>query len=193
MSIPVLIVGAGGFGRAVAQALRGRQGLLLLGFLDDRAAQLPEVDGLPVLGVCADVDSARQNGAQLVLAIGSNVDRERLGRAGLQAGLTLLTVVHHQAWVADNARVGAGSIVMAGAVVGAGVRLGLGCIVNYGAVLDHDCQVQDFARIGAGASLGGGARLGARAHVHEGAVLPAGFELPTDAALLSPFHLPAER
>jgi sugar O-acyltransferase (sialic acid O-acetyltransferase NeuD family) len=174
MQRPVLILGAGGFGRAVCEALQLQGGTTVLGFLDDRAGTLAEVDGLPVLGRCDDLDLACARGASLALAIGRNADRERLALAIDSCGLALQSVVHPQAVVARSARIGAGSIVMAGAVLGANVRLGRGCIVNYGAVLDHDCQLDAFVRMGAGACLGGAVHLGAACHVQEGAVVPAG-------------------
>lgn len=186
MGLPVLIVGAGGFGRAVLQALQQRGGSPVLGFLDDRAGDLAEVDGLPVLGRCSDLALALDRGARLVLAIGRNAERERLASGIGEQGLTLHTVVHSQAVVAGNARIGEGSIVMAGAVLGAGVRLGRGCIVNYGAVLDHDCQLDDFARLGAGACLGGAVHLGTRSHVQEGAVVPTGSRVGPDDTVLAP-------
>ncbi len=186
MGLPVLIVGAGGFGRAVLQALQQRGGSPVLGFLDDRAGDLAEVDGMPVLGRCGDLGLALARGARLVLAIGRNAERERLALGICGQGLALHTVVHPQAVVAGNARIGDGSIVMAGAVLGAGVRLGRGCIVNYGAVLDHDCQLDDFARLGAGACLGGAVHLGARSHVQEGAVVPAGSRLWPDDTVPPP-------
>lgn len=191
MATPVLIVGAGGFGRAVREALRARPGIEVLGFLDDRAGSLPSVDGLPVLGPCNDFATAAARDARLVVAIGRNADRERISQAAQAAGLGLMAVIHHQAVVADNACIGEGSIVMAGAVLGAAVQLGAGCIVNYGAVLDHDCQLEAFARVGAGGCLGGGARLGRRAVVHEGAVVRAGGQVAEDDEVPPPVSGPS--
>jgi sugar O-acyltransferase (sialic acid O-acetyltransferase NeuD family) len=192
MGQPVLILGAGGFGRAVCETLLQQGGTTVLGFLDDRAGDLAEVDGLPLLGRCSDLGLAAARGARLVLAIGRNADRARLAQHSAGLGLALHTVLHPQAVVARSARIGEGSIVMAGAVLGANVRLGRGCIVNYGAVLDHDCQLDDFARLGAGACLGGAVHLGAGCHVQEGAVVPAGSRVwPDDAVLPAPHQPPA--
>ena len=193
MGNPVLILGAGGFGRAVCEALLRQGGSIVLGFLDDRAGELPEVDGLPVLGGCGDLGLASARGASLVLAIGSNAVRERLALAAAGLGVSLHTLVHPQAVVAGSAHIGDGSIVMAGAVLGTGVRLGRGCIVNYGAVLDHDCKLGDFARLGAGACLGGAVHLGARCHVQDGAVVSAGTRVPPDDTIEPPVNRPIAR
>lgn len=186
MNTAVLIVGAGGFGRAVCESLRSQPGITVIGYLDDRAGEVDTVDGLPLLGRCDDLGIAVAHGARLVLAIGRNAVRERLGQAAQDAGLGLMPVIDRQAVVAGSAQVGDGCIVMAGAVLGAGVRLGRACIVNYGAVLDHDCRLDDYCLLGAGACLGGGVRLGARTHVREGAVVPAGTQVQAGDALPSP-------
>ena len=191
MGMRLLILGAGCFGRAVCEAVQQRGDGEVLGFLDDRAGDLADVGGLPVLGRCSDLGHASACDARLVLAIGRNADRERLAQDIARRGLALHTVVHPQAVLARSAYLGEGSIVMAGAVLGAGVRLGRGCIINYGAVLDHDCQLDDFARLGAGACLGGGVHLGKRCHVQEGAVVLAGTRVLPDITVSPPMGWPS--
>lgn len=180
MAQTLAIVGAGGFGRAVREALEGQDQLRIAGFLDDRFPTLAEVDGLPLLGPSDGFAALVGRVDGVVLAIGNNASRERLAGLALDAGLQLHTVVHSRAIVTSNAQLAEGAIVMAGAVVGAGVRIGRGSIVNYGAVLDHDGVLGAFARIGAGACLGGAVRVGRRVWVHDGACVATGSQLADD-------------
>jgi sugar O-acyltransferase (sialic acid O-acetyltransferase NeuD family) len=180
----VLILGAGGFGRAVADALGMAGGLVVAGFLDDRGGDLGRVLGLPVLGRIADLPQLRVRCDRLVVAIGDNHRRAELAAWVLEHELALQTVVHPRATVSTHAVLGDGAMVMAGAVVGTEVRLGRCAIVNAGAVVDHHAQVGDCAHLGVGALMAGGSRLGHRAWLQEGAVLRAGQQVPDDTVVI---------
>lgn len=174
----VVIIGAGGFGRAVADALGLAGGVVVAGFLDDRGSDLGRVLGLPVLGRIADLPQLRVPCDRVVVAIGDNHRRAELAAWVLEQGLALQTVVHPRAIVSAHAVLGNGAMVMAGAVVGTEAHLGRCAIVNAGAVADHHAQVGDCAHLGVGALMAGGSRLGQRAWLQEGAVLRAGQQVP---------------
>ena len=53
MNERVIVIGASGHGKVVADIIR-RSGDTLLGFLDDNETLLPEITGIPVLGKVAD-------------------------------------------------------------------------------------------------------------------------------------------
>lgn len=185
----VVVIGAGGHGQSVAEALALQGGVSVLGFLDDGALVGSSVLGLPVLGkVSVLADQVGHADAALV-AIGNNAIREKLTEQVLAVGLALATVVHPRAWVAPSANVGPGSAIMAGAVVGTCAQLGQGSIVNCGAVVDHHAVVEDFGHLGVGACMAGGTRLGRGAWMQAacalgyGAVVPAGSVLPPGTSL----------
>lgn len=174
MESPVLIVGAGGFGRSVADALGSGSGRTVAGFLDDRGPELGLVLGHSVLGRAADLDTWRQRYRLLVVAIGDNTRRRDICLRAQGIGFELVTVVHPHASVSAHARLGAGAMVMAGAVVGTEAQVGRGAIVNAGAVVDHHANVGEFAHLGVGACMAGHATLGDGAWLQEGGVLRAG-------------------
>lgn len=155
----LLIVGAGGFGRSVAEAAEASGAFRVGGFIDDRGPELGLVLGRPVLGRLLDLEGLRGNFQQLVVAVGDNARRRELCVQLRAAGFDLATVVHPRAWISAHASVGAGSMVMAAAVVGTEARIGEGVIVNCGAVVDHHALVGDFAHLEVGSCLGGGGRL----------------------------------
>lgn len=166
----LLIFGAGGHGRVVADAARaaGTTGLLA----SDRNPALCQGELLPGIPLHRPDAPAPAQATAVHVAIGHNAARERESQAlGPQR---LRTVCHPAASVSPFAQLGAGSFVAAQAVVAPGARLGLGVIVNHGAVVDHDCQVGDFAHIAPGAVLGGGVRIGAGVLVGSGAVVQPG-------------------
>lgn len=180
----VLIVGAGGFGRSVADALMTGGQHAVAGFVDDRGPALGRVLGLAVLGRLADLAALRKHHALLVVAIGDNTRRRELCAMARAAGYALATVVHPRALVSGHAVLGAGAMVMAGAVVGTEAQVGEGAIVNSAAVVDHHARVGAFAHLGVGACMAGGAVLPDGAWLPEGAVLRAGQALAGDGFVL---------
>jgi sugar O-acyltransferase (sialic acid O-acetyltransferase NeuD family) len=168
----VLIVGAGGFGQSVADALLAQDSVA--GFVDDRASLQERVLGIPVLGRVCDLATLRLRHDRLVVAIGDNQLRRRLCESALALGFRLVAVVHPRAWCSPHAHIGAGALIMAGAVVGTAAMVGRGAIVNTAAVVDHHAKVGDFAHLGVGACMAGGALLGEGAWLQEGTVLRAG-------------------
>lgn len=160
MRIRLLVVGAGGFGGAVAEAAIATGLYELAGFADDRWPELQEVLAGPVISRVTDLATLRHRVQAVTIAIGNNTAREQLFYHAKAAGFALPAIIHPRAYVAQGATVGAGALVMAGALIGTACTLGDGALINAGAVLDHDCEVGAFAHVGIAASMGGGTRLG---------------------------------
>lgn len=167
----LLIVGAGGHGRSVAEAVLAGGVFQLTGFVDDATAEVSQVWQWPVVASMAELIHCRQHAEAAIVAIGNNALREELHDRLCAAGFEIATVVHPQAMVSPRASLGMGCAVMAGAIVGTEARLGQGVIVNSGAVVDHHCQVDSFGHLGVRAAMAGGSALGRGAWMQAGAVL----------------------
>jgi sugar O-acyltransferase (sialic acid O-acetyltransferase NeuD family) len=181
----LLIVGAGGHGRAVAEAVQLAGEFELAGFADDGWPGLREVWDHPVLAATGDLAACRAKADAAIVAIGNNAVREALHARLRAAGFVLATVVHPRAFVSPRATLGAGCAVMAGAIVGTEARLGEGAIVNCGAVVDHHCEVADFGHLGVAACMAGGSVLGRGAWMQAGSALGYGVRV-ADGAVLQP-------
>lgn len=169
----LLILGSGGHGRSVAEAvlLNASSSVQLVGFVDDAFPEQQRVWDFPVLGNTTDLARYRECADSAVVAIGNNKIRASLQKRLVEAGFTLFTVVHPQAIISLRAVIGAGSAIMAGAVLGTECVLGVGSIVNCGAVVDHHCQVGDFGHLGVGTAMAGGSCLGVGAWLRAGNAL----------------------
>lgn len=164
MAEPIIILGAGGHARVIADilALSGNQ---VLGFLDDGKPAGKD-------GVLGPVSEAFQyeDTAGFVIAVGNNAAREGLALS-FSGRLRFAKAIHPSAVIAKDAAIGAGSVVMAGAVINPGARIGSHCIINTSSSVDHDCVVEDFAHISPGARLAGSARLGRGSWLGAGGVI----------------------
>lgn len=172
--VRLLVLGAGGHGRVVADAaLESGPGVQLVGFLDDDPRrQGTLVLDHPVLGSIADVANVPHDA--VIAAIGDNAVRARLFRTLRARGERMLAIVHPRATISRSATIGAGSLVVAGAVINAGARISENVIINTGATVDHDCVVEDHAHVAPGVHLCGGCTVGANALVGVGTVVVPG-------------------
>lgn len=181
MRIKVAIVGAGGHGREVLQALRAalRDGanLEFCGFFDDR----PDLDLLqridaPHLGPVAE---AQDFPGGCYLGLGGGELKQRLGE-GVRPAPPL---VHPQADVGDDVTLGEGTILFAQATVTTHIALGRHVHIGRGAAVGHDTVMDDFVSVMPLASISGDVRLGARAFVGTGALVRQGLEIGADAVV----------
>ena len=166
----LLIVGAGGHARVVADILLCR-GLPVLGYVDDDPASWGSVRlGLPVLG---SVEAwAEHAPGGLVMGIGDNAARRAVvGRLGERAGELWRSAVHPDATVAASARLGRGVVIAARAVVNPDALIGDHAIINTGATVDHDCRLGAYCHVAPGANLAGGVEVGEGALIGVGAAV----------------------
>ncbi len=175
----VLIVGAGGHGQVIAEALWRcweRDGAMRpLGYLDDDAALLGrKLVDVPVMGPIAALFDISPD-ASVVVAIGDNRTRkgvfDRLARSGARFAI----VRHPSAIVAPDVRIGAGSMLCAGVIVNVGSVIGDDVILNTGTTVDHHSHLSDHVHLAPGVHMGGAVTVDEGALIGVGAsVLPAG-------------------
>lgn len=166
MQRTLLILGAGGHGKAVAEAALLSGDWLRVMFVDDRWSGLCESFGLPVVANLVGVADAAGQADAAIATVGNNILREHWQAAIRAVGLPLAAVVHPRACVSHSATIGVGTAIMA--MVGVDVQVGEGVIVNAGAIVDHDATLGDFAHLGAGVSIAGGVQIGDRAWLQAG-------------------------
>ncbi len=141
----LIIIGAGGHGRVVADASS-----VPAVFLDEDTS----LEG--VVGTPSELSNVSTKEDGIVVAIGDNSTRLQMLGGIKQA----TTIVHESSVVGNAVTLGVGTVVFAGAVINAYATLGKGCIVNTGATVDHDCQLADGVHISPGANLGGNVTVG---------------------------------
>ena len=168
MDRALLVLGAGGHGKSVAEAalLSGQWEDVF--FLDDAWPNIDSALDCPVIGKISSVGEWAQKCQGAIAAVGNNSVRQNWVDLIEQAGIELVSVIHPRAWVSPSAVVGAGTAVMAGAVVGTVSSVGKGAIINANATVDHDVVMDDFAHLGVGVQLAGGVKVGAAAWLQAG-------------------------
>ncbi len=165
----LLIVGAGGHGKVVADTARQIGKWDKISFLDALYPDLQEAGDWHVVGKDEAAPGLRDAYPELIVAIGDPHLRVELIRAFLAAGFSIPVLVHPQASVSAGAVLGAGSVVFAQAAINYGARLEMGCIVNTASSVDHDCRLGVGVHVCPGAHLAGEVVVGEYGWVGVGA------------------------
>ncbi len=170
---PIVIFGAGGFGREVAVLLhdieRAHPGRWnILGFVDDRVPNLELCDALGVvyLGDRAVARAKVPDDTHFVAAVGDGLARESVSKDLISRGFAPATLVHPSAWVGDCVTLGSGSVVCAGTIMTTNIAFGDGAQINLSCTIGHDVVAGDFVTLSPAVSLSGGVRLGDLASVY---------------------------
>jgi UDP-N-acetylbacillosamine N-acetyltransferase len=171
--VPLLIWGAGGHAKVVADIARSSGFYSVAGFIDDVNADRigQPFCGSTIYGIELLSSMRKRDIRQSVVAIGNCDARLTKGNVLKQAGFELATLIHPRATVAEDVSIGKGTIVAAGAVLNSGVAIGDSVIVNTGAIVDHDCTVGDGAHICPGVTLAGRVTIGNSAWIGIGSTV----------------------
>lgn len=166
MAARLLILGAGGHARAVAD-LAEACAFTIAGFIDRDAG--PEVIGGDA-DVATLVRAGRMDGA--IVGVGNTAlgRRAELFAFLRSAGVPTPALVHPRAVVSPSCRIGAGAVVFP-AILGAHVTVGDNAVIYSGAVAEHECRIGDHAYLSPGVVLSGTVTVERGAFVGAGAVL----------------------
>lgn len=170
----LLIIGAGGHGKVVADTARS-SGYDDISFLDDAWPEKLNNGAWQVRGRPAISDSPT------FCAVGNNIARETIFSTFELGDAPVLA--HPSTIVSPTSQIGNGTLLVAGAIVNADARIGRGVILNTACSIDHDCEIADFAHISPGARLAGGVKVGRRSWIGIGAVVREGIHIGDDVVI----------
>lgn len=200
---PIVIIGAGGFGREVLDVIEAMNRVepvwQFMGFVDDGEVDLDLLDrrGAPLLGgseVLKDLDT------QYVIGIGSPKVRRLFDERCTELGLQASSVVHPTATFGADVEYGPGFVATANVSVTTNIRFGRHVHLNLSCTVGHDCVFGSFVTINPGANISGnvelhddvtigtggaviqGTRVGGRTTIGAGAVVTT--DIPADCVAI---------
>ena len=177
----LLILGAGGHGRVVADAAAAA-GWSPVAFLDDDASAAAGTRW-EILGPLDSLPAKAKSYDGVIVAIADATRRDALLIDIDMAGLPIATIIAPSATVSPSASLAPGCMILAGAVVQIGAQLEVGCIVNTAASVDHDCTLGRCVHVAPGAHIAGTVAIGARAWIGLGATINEGLTLGPDSTV----------
>ena len=179
MSKPVVIIGGGGHGRVLIDALL-ILGADIMGVADPQLRPEDAPFNVPLLGGDEAIMALSREDVLLVNGVGSiksTLARDAVYQRFLDLGFRFASVVHPSAMVSPRAIVEVGCQIMAGAVVQCDAQIGVNSIINTRSSVDHGCSIGRSVHIAPGVVLCADVRIGEGSHVGSGAVIIQGIEI----------------
>lgn len=170
----LIIVGAGGMGRAVYWIASECHGFGtdfdIKGFIDDDLTSMDGFDNYPpLLGTIGDYKPAEDD--VFTCSIGNVKSKHLVCDKLKQGGAVFKTLIHRTASLQGHPKLGDGCLVCAFALIGNETIIGENCLIQAFSVIGHDCSIGDFVRIDTHAVIVGGVVIKDRVTVHTSAVL----------------------
>lgn len=156
MNRGLIIIGASGHGKVVADIAKNMKVYSSIFFLDDDLKK--KVGGYELLG---SVDEYRKwkETHDFIVAIGDCEIRSRIQKL-IEKDVKIATLIHPRAVVGEDVVIGQGTVIMANVAINTGAVLGEGVIVNTGSTIDHDCYVGDYVHVAPGCHICGAVTVG---------------------------------
>ena len=182
----LLLVGAGGFGRMVAEQTMPQYDCA---FVDDGQPVGAELCGIPVVGGLADLPDLRKVYGLLVVGIGNNQFRAQVYEKAKALGYAFPNIIAPSAYISPFAQIGCGCVVLQNACVQNGASVGNGVLLNAGIEAHCDAAVGDYALIytnsviRTGATVGNFTRIGSNCTICNKATVPDGADIPDCTAV----------
>ena len=178
--VAVVIIGAGGHAREVADVLLALQrtypGVVeIAGFLadDEPDPAVIEPYQAPFLGAVDRLETLASDVAYLI-GIGSPAARRQIDAFATGLRREAPVVVHPSATLSVGVSLGPGSILFQGVHLTNTIRTGRHVHVNRGATVSHDCSIGSYSTLGPLSNALGGVTIGEGVFVGGGAVFNPG-------------------
>lgn len=177
----LLIIGASGHGRVVADIALKMNRWQHIAFLDDNETIKSSME-INVIGKSKDVYTYLSD-CDIFVAIGNNKTREKILSKLETEGANIPMLIHPSATIGEKVEIGVGTVVMAGVVINCCSRIGKGCILNTGATIDHDNVIEDYVHISPGVHIAGTVEIGKGTWIGIGSVVNNNINITSDCML----------
>ena len=161
----IVILGAGGLGREVADVIRAINAASqpqwdIVGFID----QNPAIKGrlltdIPVLGGFDWLDGVDTTDMHAVCGVGSPVSKRRLVAYASERGLHFPNLVHPSAILTEYVAWGSGIVITAGTILTNTITLGNHVLLNLATTVGHDAILGDYCNVAPGVHISGNVHL----------------------------------
>ena len=179
----LLILGAGGHGKVVADAAKSMAAWNEIAFLDDEFGNLNKCLDYRVVAKLDDFNDFISDYDDFIVAIGNNQRRIHYLERLLSSKFNVPVVIHPSSIVSSSSRIQPGTVVVAGSIINPDVDIGYGCIINTGTTIDHDCVIDDGVHLSPGVNLGGNVKVGKNTWIGIGATVKNNVEIGSDVII----------
>jgi sugar O-acyltransferase (sialic acid O-acetyltransferase NeuD family) len=154
MKLRIVIIGAGGHGKVVCDAIIAQNMYEIIGFVD---ATIPVgtviFNSYKIIAAQKDLKTLIAKADLFIVAIGNNQLRAKIS-AEAALNLKPAKVIHPTSVIGSDVKISSGTVVLANAVINALSNIGENTIVNSGVIVDHDCVIGNNVHLSIGTMVG---------------------------------------
>ncbi len=161
----IIIYGAGGLGRDIADMILTENKANILGFIDDNKAG-KKIDNFNIYNF--EQVKKEFSDFYLVLAVGDPIIKSKIKSKLEPEEVKYANIVSEDAYVSKSADLGRGCVVYPEAILGANVKLGDHVLICGNTSIGHDAVVKDMSSIAFNCSIGGNTIIGRDSYVGSG-------------------------
>jgi sugar O-acyltransferase (sialic acid O-acetyltransferase NeuD family) len=159
MKPSIIIIGAGGHGKVVYDAIVAQNKFEVTGFVDSQLKIGTKVIG-QVEVICAqeNVASLVKKAEYFIVAIGNNIIRAQV-YDNLVSLFKPATIIHPLSVIGSEVTIGDGTVVLAYAIINVLSKVGSNSIINAGVIIDHECEIGNNVYLKLGAIIVNNSRV----------------------------------
>jgi sugar O-acyltransferase (sialic acid O-acetyltransferase NeuD family) len=160
MKESIIIIGAGGHGKVVCEAIEAQGMFNIIGFADSSVEIGTTIikDYKVVIGQ-SNLNQLKNKVDYFIVAVGNNFIRDKVF-SELKALFKPATVIHPKAYIGLNVTIGEGSVILANSLIGTTCSVGKNVIVNSGVIIDHDSIIGSHVHLSIGTHVGSNSEIG---------------------------------
>lgn len=181
MSTKVIVVGAGGLGRGICDAIQAHNrrhpnSLQLVGIVDDNPSELNLARiakrSIEYLGTTNQFfNTVRDLHPAYILGMADPDAKASLDERLKKYDLEPLSLVHPTSTVGSEVQIAPGSVIFAGARIETNAVIGRHAHINQNVTVGHDTEIGDYCLVNPGANVSGDVVIGERTLVGAGSFI----------------------
>ncbi|MHB8065396.1 MAG: acetyltransferase [Ruminiclostridium sp.] len=161
----IVIIGAGNFGREVAQLIEDinmdKKTWNLLGFIDETSEKLgAKINSNTVLGRFDWLEKKGGNKLSAICAIGKPKDKYAVIKRVSTYGMNFANLIHPDAKVSKFVEFGYGNIICSNSFISVNIKIGNHVSINPGCGIGHDVIIGDYSSLYWNVTLSGNVKVG---------------------------------
>lgn len=160
---PIVIVGAGGFGREVhwliKQINREKEEWNFLGYIDDNVEVETEINGKKVLGNLDYLLNQKEN-LSVAIAIGNaKVRKQLVEKLSENQSLEYPNLIAPDVLIDETVQLGKGNIILNGNILTVNINLQDFNVMETGSTIGHDVKIASYVTIYLGVKIAGNVKI----------------------------------
>ena len=158
----ILIVGAGGLGKEVADLINDMGGYEIIGFIDDDIKKIGTViNKITVVDILDNIQKYKSV-KNIVIAIANPFIKDKIYKKIRDMGFEFPNLIHPTVITGSNVSMGIGNIVFTYSILSTDVTIANFVTINHQCGVGHDSEIESFTTLYWNVNLAGATKIGER-------------------------------